>query len=159
MNVAEICPVSRRSLPKPIHILPESTHAPWGSQALLSIFWPNPERPRTLSRSGLHLIVKTAVSSANYSILAQNHTEVMDPDNSPSISMWPYLLDSLQTARLNTLSVYTDRGRSKEQMRLLYMNREALALWREMGRCGLVIGESHRPPPGAVLSFGKPFFS
>lgn len=143
MNVAKLCPVFR--------------HAPCRSQASLSTFLPNPERPRTLNHSGLHLPVKTAVSSANYSILAQNHIEVMDPDNSPSISMWPYLLRSLQTARLNTLSVYTDRGRLKEQVRLLYMNREALALWREMGRCGLVIGESHRPPLGAVLSFGMPF--
>jgi hypothetical protein len=75
----------------------------------------------------------------------------------PSISMWPYLLSSSQTRRLNKISVYADRGTSREQSRLLYMNPNALSLWREMGMPATVIGESHRPPRSAMLSFGMPF--
>jgi len=71
--------------------------------------------------------------------------------------MWPYLLNSAQTQRLNQISVYADRGTSREQTRLLYMNASALNLWREMGMSVTVIGESHRPPHSALLSFGMPF--
>jgi hypothetical protein len=59
--------------------------------------------------------------------------------------------------RLNTISVYVDRGTSREQSRLLYMNPSALSLWREMGMPATVIAESRRPPSSAVLSFGMPF--
>ncbi len=99
----------------------------------------------------------TTTTPLNYTIVAQNRDEMVGAGNSPSISMWPYLLHSEQTKRLNSLSVYTDKGTSREQARLLYMNAAALAVWREMGHACTVIGESHRPPRTATLSFGMPF--
>jgi len=122
-----------------------------------SSFLPDAMRPMTLAQRGLQLRVHTSTASANYTIISQSKADVMVPHNSPSISMWPYLVQTSQTERLRRISVYTERGKSMEQVRILYMNREGLALWREMGMPGLVIGESHRPAPCAVLSFGMPF--
>jgi hypothetical protein len=98
---------------------------------------------------------KTA--SANYTIVSQSRDEVAQVANSPSVSMWPYLVQTEQPKLLNSLSVYTDRGSTREQTRVLYMNAGALKLWREMGHATTVIGQSHRPPRSATLSFGMPF--
>jgi hypothetical protein len=103
------------------------------------------------------MAVNVSISSNNYTILAQSLDEVMVPENSPSISMWPYLLNSAQTQRFNKVSIYADRGKSREQLRFLYMNSTALCLWREMGMPITIVGESHRPPGSATLSFGVPF--
>jgi hypothetical protein len=103
------------------------------------------------------VMVHESVASANYTIVAQNRDELLFPDNSPSISMWPYLLDSAQTRLLNRISIYAERGSSREQSRLLYMNASALRIWREMGMPATVIGESYRPARSAVLCFGMPF--
>jgi hypothetical protein len=97
------------------------------------------------------------IDSANYTIVSQSRDEMTSVENSPSISMWPYLLQSAQTQLLNSISVYTDKGTSREQVRTLYMNAGALKLWREMGHACTVIGESHRPPRSATLAFGMPF--
>jgi hypothetical protein len=105
----------------------------------------------------LHVVVNTHTASANYTILAQSRDEVMVPENSPSVSMWPYLLESAQARRLNRISVYTERGTSRDQTRLLYMNADALRVWRQMGMPLTIIGEAHRPPRTALLSFGMPF--
>lgn len=114
-------------------------------------------RLSVLDQSRLRVIVKASISPANYTIVVQSRNEVMVPENSPSISMWPYLLISAQTQRLNKISVYTGRGVSREQSRLLYMNASALSVWREMGTPATIIGEAHRPPRSAMLSFGMPF--
>ena len=103
------------------------------------------------------VVVHDSVSSANYTILTQNVDELRDRQNSPSISMWPYLLDSAQTRQLNQISIYAERGSSREQARLLYMNACALKIWRQMGMAATVVGESHRPPRSALLCFGMPF--
>jgi len=103
------------------------------------------------------VMVQSSVASANYTIVAQNRDELLFPDNSPSISMWPYLLNSAQTRLVNQISIYAERGSSREQSRLLYMNASALRIWREMGMPVTVIGESHRPARSAVLCFGMPF--
>ena len=118
----------------------------------------NPVRQNVMSHRRLHLEVKASISSVNYTILAQSRDEMMAPENSPSISMWPYLLGSSQTRRLNKISVYAERGTSRERSRLLYMNSSALSLWREMGMAVTIVGESYRPPASAMLSFGMPFF-
>jgi hypothetical protein len=131
--------------------------APFGSRERRSKQPQAWQRPVNLSQRRLHVIVNAFISSANYTILAQSRNELMVPENSPSISMWPYLLSSSQTRRLNKISVYADRGTSREQSRLLYMNANALSVWREMGMPATVIGESHRPPHSAMLSFGMPF--
>ena len=122
-------------------------------------FLPDPVSPNALSKGKLHLVVKAAIARANYTIVAQSRLEVMVPDNSPSHSMWPYLVNSAQTGRLNEISVYAHRGTSRDQARLLYMNAGALDLWREMGMPGSVVGEVNRPPWNAVLSFGMSFSS
>ena len=122
-------------------------------------FLPDPVSPNALSKAKLHLVVKTSIARANYTIVAQSRLEVMVPDNSPSHSMWPYLVNSAQTRRLNEISVYAHRGTSRDQARLLYMNAGALNLWREMGMPGSVVGEVNRPPWNAVLSFGMSFSS
>ena len=103
------------------------------------------------------VVVNDSVASANYTIVAQSRDELLVPQNSPSLSMWPYLVDSAQTRRLNQISVYAQRGTSRDQSRLLYMNAAALNVWREMGMIAFVIGETHRPPRIAQLCFGMPF--
>jgi len=105
----------------------------------------------------LHVVVNGHIASANHTVVAQKGDEVMVPENSPSVSMLPYLLNSAQPRRLNHISVYTGRGTSRDQSRLLYMNADALSVWREMGMGVTIIGESHRPPRSAMLSFGMPF--
>ncbi|HEX3572889.1 MAG TPA: hypothetical protein VHU44_18875 [Acidobacteriaceae bacterium] len=117
----------------------------------------HPVRMKVMTQRSLRVVVNSSVSSANYTIVAQSRNEVLVPENSPSVSMWPYLLNSAQTQRLNKISVYADRGTSSEQTRLLYMNAAALRTWREMGMPCTVVGESHRPPRSAMLSFGSHF--
>jgi hypothetical protein len=122
-------------------------------------YLPDPLGPHVLSKRKLHLVVNTRISRASYTIVVQSRAEVIVPDNSPSHSMWPYLVHSAQTGRLIQISVYEHRGTSRDQARLLYMNAGALALWREMGMPGSVVGEINRPPWKAVLSFGMSFSS
>jgi hypothetical protein len=114
-------------------------------------------RLKVSNQLALHVVVNGHIASANYTVVAQNRDEMMVPKNSPSVSMWPYLLNSAQPRRLNHISVYTRRGKSRDQSRLLYMNADALSVWREMGMRVTIIGESHRPPRSAMLSFGMPF--
>ena len=109
------------------------------------------------TRRSLHVVINASVSSAHYTIIGQSRDEIMFPDNSPNISMWPYMMNSAKTSRLNTISVYTDRGTSRDKARLLYMNPAALRLWREMGMAITILGEINRPPRTATLSFGMPF--
>ena len=105
----------------------------------------------------LHVVITASVSSAHYTIIGQSRDEIMFPDNAPNISMWPYMISSAKTSRLHSISVYADRGTSRDQARLLYMNSAALRLWREMGRTISIVGEINRPPQTASLSFGMPF--
>lgn len=95
--------------------------------------------------------------STRYWMLSQSVAELRDPENSPGVSMWAFLLASAQTQRLNEISIYVQRGHSSEQMRLLYMNDRALTIWRQMQKSVKVRGRLKRPPPTAVLSFGMPF--
>jgi len=92
-----------------------------------------------------------------YSVVAQSRADLRDPENSPSVSMWPYLLVSAQTQRLNEISIYTQKGTTAEALRYLYMNDLALTIWAEMKKDAKVVGRLHRPPQGAVLAFGMPF--
>jgi hypothetical protein len=71
--------------------------------------------------------------------------------------MGPYLIDSGQTRLLTTISIYSQRGENREQVRLLYMNAVALLVWKAMGKRPNLIGAQHRPPKTALLTFGVPF--
>jgi len=93
----------------------------------------------------------------NYEIVAQSAEEVQDLQNAPAVSMGPYLIASEQTQLLTTISIYSQRGVSREQIRLLYMNTAALLIWKAMGRRPNMIGARHRPPKTALLAFGVPF--
>jgi hypothetical protein len=96
-------------------------------------------------------------TSPNYKIVSQSVEEVQDTDNAPAISMGPYLLESGQTHLLTRISIYSRRGESREQVRLLYMNAAAISVWKSMGKQAKVIGAQHRPPQTALLAFGVPF--
>jgi len=93
----------------------------------------------------------------NYTVIAQNAVEVQDIQNAPAVSIGPFLIATEQSRLLTTLSVYSMRGDSRDQVRLLYMNATALRVWKDMGRQPTLVGSRHRPPHAALLSFGVPF--
>jgi hypothetical protein len=93
----------------------------------------------------------------SYDVLSQTAAEIADLANAPAVAIGPYLLKTERTRLLRVISIYAKRGDSREQLRLLYMNAPALALWREMGKTLNVIGQAKRPPSSATLVFGVPF--
>lgn len=100
---------------------------------------------------------KQGQMSLNYSVLVQTTKELQDTQNSPSVSMWPYLVNSAQTQLLNSISIYMEGGDSADQARVLYMNATAFKVWNSMNRATKPVGEVHRPPKSAELIFGMPF--
>ena len=92
-----------------------------------------------------------------YGTIAQTASDVQDVQNSPAISMGPYLIISGQTELLRSISIYSERGKSRQQVRLLYMNAVALGVWRTMGKCTHMINAQKRPPRTAQLAYGVPF--
>ena len=103
------------------------------------------------------LIAKHSQEEPGYQIVAQSAEDVQNIENAPAISMGPYLLKSGQTCLLRTISIYSLRGESREQIRLLYMNGEAIRVWEEMGKAPRIIGAQVRPPRAALLTLGVPF--
>jgi hypothetical protein len=103
------------------------------------------------------LMSKYSSPTLNYQIVAQSAEEVQNTENAPAVSIAPFLLASGQTGLLGTISIYSLRGESREQMRLLYMNAPAIRVWRSMGRTPNVVGSQARPPHTALLTFGVPF--
>ena len=103
------------------------------------------------------LMSKHSAPALNYQIVAQSAEEVQNTGNAPAVSMGPYLLASGQTALLRTISIYSLRGESREQIRLLYMHAPAILVWRSMGKAPNVVGSQARPPHSALLAFGVPF--
>lgn len=93
----------------------------------------------------------------NYEVVAQSADEVQDLENAPPYSMGRYLVSSGQTHLMTVISIYSERGANRDQVRLLYMNASALIVWRSMGRTPTVIGAQHRPPRTALLMYGIPF--
>jgi hypothetical protein len=93
----------------------------------------------------------------NYEVVAQNADEVQDLENAPPFSMGPYLVNSGQMHLMTVISIYSERGASRDQVRLLYMNANALLVWRAMGRTPTVIGARYRPPRTSLLMYGMPF--
>lgn len=92
-----------------------------------------------------------------YGTIAQAASDVQDLQNSPAISMGPYLIASGQTELLRSISVYSERGKSRERVRFLYMNAAALGVWRAMGKRTHIIDVQKRPPRSAQLTYGVPF--
>jgi hypothetical protein len=92
-----------------------------------------------------------------YRTVVQTAADVQDIQNSPSISMGPYLIRTGQTKLLTRISVYSERGSSPTQVRLLYMNALALCVWKAMDKHPRIVGAQKRPPRTALLTFGVPF--
>jgi hypothetical protein len=103
------------------------------------------------------LMSKHSGPALSYQIVAQSAEEVQNTENAPAVSIGPYLLASGQTGLLRTISIYSLRGESREQVRLLYMNASAIRVWRSMGKTPYVIGSEARPPQAALLTYGVPF--
>ena len=99
----------------------------------------------------------SAEKRLNYTVIAQSADEVQEIQNAPSISMGPWLIATGQTRLLTILSIYSQRGSSRDQVRLFYMNATALRIWKEMGRVPTVLSTVHRPPHEALLTWCVPF--
>ena len=112
---------------------------------------------RTSNELLRELAAKQTTVALNYQIVAQSVEDVRNVDNAPAVSVAPYLIESGQTRLLTTISIYSLRGENRDQVRLLYMNAEALRIWKEMGKAPRVIGSKSRPPHAALLAFGVPF--
>lgn len=119
----------------------------------------NPEYPATHTTNDLlfDLDPERLRTALNYEIVAQSAEEVQDIQNAPAISMGQYLIESEQVKLLTTISIYTQQGESRDQVRLLYMNAAALLIWKAMGKQPTLLGFLHRPPKTALLAFGVPF--
>lgn len=103
------------------------------------------------------LTEKYVPAPPGYHVIAQSAEEVQNLENAPALSMQQYLQESGNTSLLGTISVYSLRGDSREQIRLLYMNAPAIRFWRQMGKVPKIIGSQARPPHTALLTFGVPF--
>jgi hypothetical protein len=103
------------------------------------------------------LIAEHAPPALNYKVVAQSAEDVQNTQNAPAVSMGPYLDKSGQRSLLTRISIYSLRGESREQLRLLYMNAAAIQVWNEMGKAPNIIGAQVRPPHTALLTFGVPF--
>jgi hypothetical protein len=103
------------------------------------------------------LVAERTPAALNYQIVAQSAEDVQNIESAPAVSMGPYLLQSGQRSLLTTISIYSLRGESREQIRLLYMNPAAIRIWEEMGKAPRIIGAQVRPPRTALLTFGVPF--
>lgn len=93
----------------------------------------------------------------NYTIVAQDMSEVQDKMRDPSISMGPFLMKCDLMECLPAISIYSRRGYDRAHTRLLYMSATALEIWKAMGMYPRQIGKQYRPPHTAVLSYGMPF--
>lgn len=119
----------------------------------------NPKFPFDHTSNDLLLSLQKSNSERilNYSVVVQSAEEVQDVQNSPAVSMGPYLIKSDETRLLTTISIYSRRGESRDQTRLFFMNDVALRTWKAMGNKPRVIGAQHRPDRTALLAFGVPF--
>jgi hypothetical protein len=88
----------------------------------------------------------------NYEIVAQSADEVRNVRNAPALSMGTYLEESGQARILATISIYSQLGKSQEQVRLLSMNSVALLIWQAMRRHPRLIG-AHTALPKPLYWF------
>lgn len=96
-------------------------------------------------------------ADGNYWVVRQGVDEVRDPEGAPAVSMGTYLVKTGQEDLFREISIYVERGATREEVRRLYMNAVAMRVWRDMGRVPEVMGRRHRPPKTALLAYGVPF--
>jgi hypothetical protein len=65
------------------------------------------------------LIAEHTTAALNYQIVAQSAEDVQNIENAPAVSMGTYLLKSGHRSLLTAISIYSLRGESREQIRLL----------------------------------------
>ena len=63
------------------------------------------------------LVAKSTPGARHYQIVAQSAEDMQNIENAPAVSMGPYLLKSGQRSFLMTISIYSLRGESREQIR------------------------------------------
>jgi hypothetical protein len=90
--------------------------------------------------------------SPNYRVIAQSADAIRDIENALAISMSRFITATEQTKLLTTLSIYSERGTSRDEVRLLYMNEAAFSMWKAMGKAATVIAYRHRPPIDSTFS-------
>ena len=119
----------------------------------------NPQYPASHTSNDLlfYLDGHRSGKPLHYCIVAQSAEEMQDIQNAPAVSMGPYLIETSQTQLLTAISIYSQLGEHRDQVRLLYMNDVALRIWKAMGRQPNLIGARYRPPKIALLAFGVPF--
>lgn len=93
----------------------------------------------------------------HYTVVSQSADDVQQSDSAPALSMARYLVRREQMGLVPQLSIYAERGTSREQLRLLYMNGLALSVWKDMGMKPHEVGTMHRPSRTSVLVFGMPY--
>lgn len=93
----------------------------------------------------------------NFWVVRQSVEEVREPESAPAVSMASYLVETRQEDLFREISIYGERGDTRDEVRRLYMNAVAMRVWRDMGRVPEVVGRRHRPPMTAALLFGVPF--
>jgi len=103
------------------------------------------------------LLNKLTEKPLNYDVVAQSVEEVQNTHRAPAISIGPYLIESGQTKLINSISIYSQLGKHRDQVRLLYMNAVAMRVWKAMGNQPTLIGKQFRPPKTALLAYGVPF--
>lgn len=97
------------------------------------------------------------VEAGNYWVVRQGVDEVRDPEGAPAVSMAAYLVKTGQEDLFREISIYGERGETRDEVRRLYLNAVAMRVWRDMGQVPQVAGRRHRPPVTAALVFGVPF--
>jgi len=102
-------------------------------------------------------ISESSVGALNYTVIAQDAAELQDIQNAPAVSMARFLVEHGRMGLLPTISIYSERGTDRGNVRLLYMNAAALRIWKEMGMHPTEIGVQHRPARTAELAFGMPY--
>ena len=101
--------------------------------------------------------MEDVAEEGNYWVVRQGVDEVRDPEGAPAVSMGAYLVETGQEDLFREISIYVERGATRDEVRRLYMNAVAMRIWRDMGRSPDVMGRRHRPPPTALLAYGVPF--
>jgi hypothetical protein len=102
-------------------------------------------------------VSESSAGAPNYTVIAQDAAEVQDIQNAPPVSMARFLVEHGRLGLLPTISIYSERGTDRGNVRLLYMNAAALRIWKEMGMHPTEIGVQHRPARTAELAFGMPY--
>ncbi len=91
-------------------------------------------------------------------MIAQSAAEVGEIQNSPSVSMGPYLIASEQTRLLTTLSIYSLRGDTPRNSKDALHERNGAAHMEGHGQAAYPSsGRSIAHRMTALLSFGVPF--